>query len=302
METGTSSPPSQEPSSGMIGLLAWVEVNKKRLAIGGAAMIVLIAVVALVVQQQARREINASRALSDIRIPANPALPAQSGTAEALLKLADEYAGTKAAARALLISASVLYSEKRYDDAQKRYEKLLKDYPACPWVADANLGIAASLDAQGKSTDAISKFEEIRRRFATSPAAEEAKLSLARLYEGQRPEDAFRLYDEVTKNSPGTSLAAEAAFRKEELERKHPELAKLNQPIMPAPMPAPMQMSNIIRRTNLQAINLTNRPGGTGQPVQINLSPTPAPTPVPTPVPVPAPIPPTATPAPAPAK
>src|SRR5688572_21786697 len=100
METETSRPASQEPSTGMIGLLAWVEVNKRRLAIGGGVVIVLIAVGALVIQQQARREINASRALSDVRIPYNPALPAQSGTADALLKMADDYAGTKAAARA----------------------------------------------------------------------------------------------------------------------------------------------------------------------------------------------------------
>ena len=176
------------------------------------------------------------------------------------------------------------------------FEKLLKDYPASPWVADANFGIAATLDAQGKSADAINKFEEVRKRFANSPVAEEAKLGAARLYEPQKPEEAYKLYDDLTKTSPGTSLAAEAAFRKEELERKHPELAKLNQPIIPATpaMPAPVQLTNIIRRTNMPAINLTNRVGSTGQPVQINLNPTPVPPPVPAPSP--------ASPAPPPAK
>ena len=300
MEIETSQPTPQAPSSGMIGLLAWVEVNKKRLVIGGTVAIVLIAILSLVIQQQSRREINASKALSDIRIPFNPSQPAPAGTAEALLKLSDDYSGTKAAVRALLISASVLYGDKRYDEAQKRYEKLLKDYPASPWVADATLGIAASLDAQSKTNEAINKFDEIRKRYATSPAAEDAKLGLARLYEEQKPEDSFKLYDDLTKTSAGTSLAAEAAFRKEELERKHPELAKLNQPIMPTPtpMPAAVQMTNIIRRTNTPMITLTNRPGGTSQPVQINLNPTPVPAPGPTPTPVPPP----AAPAPAPAK
>jgi tetratricopeptide (TPR) repeat protein len=294
---------SQAPqeSAGLIGLLAWAEVNKKRLAIAAGAVIVLIAVVTIIFQQQARKEITASEALSEVRISYNPAQPAPPGTADALLKMANEHRGTKAAARALLIGASVLYSERNYEEAQKRYAKLFQDYPTSPWVPEAHLGIAASLNAQGKSADATVKFEEVRKRFANSPAAEEAKLSLGRLYEVQKPEESYKLYEDIARNNPGTSLAAEAEFRKEELVRQRPELARLKEPAVPANLPTAVPMTNrpaittnLVRRTNMQTITITNRPGATqSAPVQLTpipaLPPSPAPAPGATPPPAPAP-------------
>ena len=267
----------------MVSLMAWIEVNKKRLMIGGAVAIVLIVVASLFVQQQARKEITASEALSDIRVPYTPGAPAAPETANALLKMAQAHQGTRAAARALLISGSILFSERNYDEAQKRYNLLLQDYPGNPWAADATFGIAVSLEAQGKSAEALAKYEDVRKRFASSTVINDTKLAIARLYEASnKAEDAFKLYEEVATAGANTTLGTEAKFRQEELLRLRPELARLNAPITPlAPTITPMTNRTIVMSNPVSRVTNIIRPTNTGspsQPVQIKLSPpTPAP-------------------------
>lgn len=277
----------------MVSLMAWIEVNKTRLLIAGAVAIVLIAVVAIVVQQQARKEVAASEALSDIRVPYSPGATAAPDTANLLLKMSQAHQGTRAAARALLISGSILFSEKNYDEAQKRYSLLLQEYPGNPWVADATFGIAVSLEAQGKSAEALAKYEDVRKRFATSTVVNDSKLAIARLYEASnKAEDAFKLYEEVAAAGANTTLGTEAKFRQEELLRLRPELAKLNAPITP---PAPTVIPTPNRTIVTNTFHPTNT-GTPGQPVQIKLSsPPPAPASPEAAKPAPAPV----TPAPA---
>ena len=231
----------------MISLMAWIEVNKKRLMIGGAIALVVIAVVSIVVQQQARKEVTASEALSDIRVPYTAGAAADPETANALFKMAQAHKGTRAAARALLISGSILFSERNYDEAQKRYNLLLQEYPGNPWAADGTFGIAVSLEAQGKSAEALAKYEDVRKRFASSTVINDTKLAIARLYEASnKAEDAFKLYEEVATAGANTTLGTEAKFRQEELLRLRPELAKLNAPI-PPPAPTFTPMTNHVR-------------------------------------------------------
>jgi predicted negative regulator of RcsB-dependent stress response len=277
-----------------IAFQAWVEVNKKRLAIGVAVGAVVILAIALFLQQQAQKERVASRALSDVKVPWNPADKAP-GVPEALAKVADEYKGTKAAERALLTSAAFLFSDKKYSEAEARFTQFIRAYPDTPWAPEASMGIAASLDAQGKTAEAISKYEEIRRRFTTSPIIDDAKLSLARLYEAQKPEEAYKLYDELAKSGPGTRMAMDASMRQEDLLKARPELAKLKEAMAPPTMqnipPAALSaISNQMRMTTTGAV-MTPQPGGTSQPIQIKLTPSPAPAPAATPAPATAPPP-----------
>ena len=150
--------------------------------------------------------------LSDVKLPWNPAEKTP-GVFDALQKVAKDYEGTKAAERALLTSAGVLFTEKKYADAEAQFAQLTRAYPDTVWAAEATLGVASSLDAQGKTPEAISKYEEIRRRFASSAIIDDAKLALARLYEEQKPEDAYKLYDERAKSGPGTRLAITLRLR-----------------------------------------------------------------------------------------
>ena len=286
---------------GLVGFLAWVEVNKKRLMIGGGVAIVVIVAAVVFIQQQSQREYSASEALSNVRIPFNSGNPVPPGTAEALLKVATEHQGTRAAARALLLSASVLFGEAKsaaeYAEAEKRFGQVIQNYPDSEWVAQANRGVAASLVAQGKTAEATAKYEEIRRRFANSAIIDEVRIALARLYEPQKPEDAFNLYEEVLKNpqgNPNGPLVAEAGMHQEALIKQHPKLAALKQAAAAPPVTPPQNqqvkitpltnqvataVSNTATRvmTNVPQLTITNRPGATSQPIQIKLSPTPTP-------------------------
>jgi tetratricopeptide (TPR) repeat protein len=273
-------------SSGSVAFLAWVEVNKKRLLMGGVLLVLAILAISFIWLQRSHREQKASEALSDVRLPVNPASPIPAGAAEDLMKVATEYKGTKAAARALLTSAGVLFAQKKYAEAEARFAQVAQEYPESPWGPESLLGIAASLEAQGKKAEAIAKYEELTRRFAKAAVVEDGKLALARLYEAQKPEEAFKLYEELTKLGQGSAVAMEAAMRQDTLLKARPELAKLREqpPIAPQVTPAPPP---------IQLKPGSNAPGSS-PPVKIDLQPppaSPAPTPA-APVPAPAPAPP----------
>src|SRR5689334_382680 len=192
MESEATQQPVQPPG-GAIAVLAWLEVNRKAVIRVGVVALVAVMGIALFLQQQSQRERSASRAFSDIRVPLNPGAPVEAGTAEALAKMAADYRGTKAAARALLTSAGLLFSERKYAEAEARFAQVTREYPDTQWAPEALLGIASSLDAQGKTTEAIAKYEEIKRRYEKSPVIDDAKMSLARLYETQKPEEAYKM-------------------------------------------------------------------------------------------------------------
>src|SRR5437867_2211930 len=119
MESQTQAPPTQAQPSGVgIKIQAWLVVNKKLAAwMAGAVAVLVVALVAFF-QHQAGRETAASQAVSEVRIPYNPAHAPEPGAAEKLFQIANEYKGTKAAASALLLSGGLLYSEKDFAKAQ----------------------------------------------------------------------------------------------------------------------------------------------------------------------------------------
>jgi predicted negative regulator of RcsB-dependent stress response len=265
-------------SGGLIAFLAWVEENKQRLIIGGVAVVVAFFAIFLFFQYQAQKEVAASEALSNVRLPYGAGNATPPGTLEALAKVAADYPGSQAAARAMLISAGILFSEARsekdFAKAEQLFAQVAREYPESQWVAQANLGVAATLAAQGKTADATTKYEEVRRRFANSAIIEDAKLALARLYEKSKPEDAFKLYEELTKDNANNVLGMEAKVRQDLLLKARPELAKLREPVVPPPSATPpIQITPVTNRvmtavsnavtgvaTNLQSITLTNRP------------------------------------------
>jgi tetratricopeptide (TPR) repeat protein len=139
----------------------------------------------------------------------------------------------------------------------------LQEYPTSPWVAEATYGVAASLDAAGKTAEAITKYEEIRKRYANSAVADQTKLSLARLYEKSKPEEAYRLYEEIMKANPVqySGLGNEAGMHQEELVKQNPALAKLREPAVPPQMTPPPQtttITNLTRVTNMPLMLNTN--------------------------------------------
>jgi hypothetical protein len=279
----------------------------------------LIIAVSVFIQYQANKEVAASQALSEIRVPFNPATPAPPDTAQKLFEVATRHKGTKAAARALQMSGGLLFVDRDYARAQERFNALVQTYPESPWVPDANLGIAACLEAQGKTDDAIKKYEDIKKRHASATIIDDAKLALARLYEKSNPSESWRLYEELINADRQSGMSAVAGMHQEELVKRNPELASLRQP-PPAPVVPtnrPVQVTMMTNRPTLntnRTISFTNlvRPGatnagtGTGSPpIQIKINPpsapgaaptitAPAPAPTPPPAPAPAPAPPPA--------
>jgi tetratricopeptide (TPR) repeat protein len=279
------------PSHVGINIQAWFEVNKMRVLYASVAAVLLIVVVAVFIQYQANKEAGASKALSEVRVPFNPALPAPPDAAQKLLDVANQHKGTKAAARALLMSGGLLFVEKDYARAMERFNALVQNYPESPWVAEANLGIAASLEAQGKLDDAIKKYADIRNRHSTSTIVDDAKLALARLYEKSNPQESWRLYEELITADRQSGMSAEAGLRQEELVKRNPELASLRPPppapVTPTNRPAqitmmtnrpPLNTNRTITITNLVRPGATNLgTGGTARPIQLKITPPPAP-------------------------
>ena len=241
---------TQSRPDGFLHLVAWLDQNRKRVIIGVLAVLGVVLIAALVISFQSQKEERASKALSSVRAPFSPTQTNPVNTAESYLKVANDYSGTKAGSRALLLAATAQYADAKYAEALKAFDQFAREYPDSPWLPQALFGVASSLDAQGKAAEAMAKYEELRRRFPNEAVMDETKLALARLYEGQnRPADAYKLYDEIVKANPYSGLGSEAGLRQAELVEKHPELAKTNQPPVLSTTPT-ISLSNQVTRAN----------------------------------------------------
>ena len=236
---------SSEPtgSSTVFDFLAWLEVNKKRLAIGAVVATVVGFGIAAYRHHQNAKEMEASSALLQIKTPATARGSTNLPTATDYLRVSAQYSGTDAAERAALLGAGALYGSERYEEARQAFESFLKDYPSSPWVADAAFGKAVSLDALDKTNEAMAAYQDIITRHGDSPVVAQAQLGLARLQEALgKPDQALKIYQELTKVGAASAWAPEAASRKEQLLSKFPELAKtLTPPVVTnAPAVAPL--------------------------------------------------------------
>jgi predicted negative regulator of RcsB-dependent stress response len=316
MATGTTTPPATPaptPAFDWVHLLTWFMENRRRVLLWGGGGLAVVLLTLGVIAYENRKEARASEAVSDVSVPVSLARPPAPGTVEALLKLEREHPNTKAAARAALQAAGLLFLEGRYDQAQELFARFEKTYPESPWLPQAMLGNAATLEVRGRTAEAVAEYEKLRKRYPNDAVADEVKLGLARLYEKQgRVEEAFNLYQEVIRANSFNGLGAEAGLRNEDLLQKYPQLAKTNvPPVLPATT-APtnlqarattatnrtqtIQLTNLIRRTNVVTPTVTPTPGAsnpTGTPAPLLIRPTGTTPPTPPPsAPAPAPKPP----------
>src|SRR3954470_22419728 len=254
MEANTAETPA------FIRFLAWFEVNRKRVLVGTVIVLVVGLAIGLFIYGQSQKESLASDALSEVKVPTGAG--AVTGNADAYKKIAQEYKGTQAAGRALLLAGTTLYTQGHFDEGQKFFEQFAREYPASPFVPEALYGVAASLDAQKKTSEAIGKYEELRRRYAKASVIDQTKLALGRLYEeDNKPAQALDLYDELVKGNQYSGIASEAGLRMEDLLTQHPELKKTNAPMMSAALPTPGRPNtNLMIRsaTNRQSITVSN--------------------------------------------
>ncbi|MEO5804184.1 MAG: tetratricopeptide repeat protein [Verrucomicrobiota bacterium] len=226
--------------------MAWLHFNRKRVAIGAAIVAVMLIGVAIFIWKKNQNELDANDALFAL-----PSLVGASGRtnevrSEDFAKVAHEYPKTRAAERAELLAAGILFTDGKYVEAQREFSKFMDERESSPLRAQAAIGVAASLEAQGKINEAVPKYQELIAKYSGENIISPAKLTLARLLETQnKSEDALKLYDDLARSqNPYDPWAAEAKERREQLFQKLPNLK--NKPAIPASAPAkvPILMTN----------------------------------------------------------
>jgi TolA-binding protein len=229
-------------------LLAWLEVNKKKVAIVALVAVVIGFAMSTIRYFKQQKEEAASGALLALKVVLTPPTNMPPPQASALLKVAQDYAGTSAAERARILAATALFTEGRYPDAEKEFSQFVKDHPESPWVAEAAYGVGASQEAQNKTNEAQASYQNVATAYANSSLADDAKVALARIYESQKkPDQALRIYNELLAPKPGAQpgeMRNAAAFQKKEaLLRVHPELST-NTTARPLPALTPTLSTN----------------------------------------------------------
>ncbi len=216
--------------------LEWLYVNRMRVGVTSVVVGLVFAATALFTWKKTQDEVKANAEL--FALPSLVGANAKSAPArvEDYQKIGRDFPDTRAAERADLLAAGILFTDGKYAESQKAFAKFLEHRELSPLQAQAAIGVAASLEAQGKTSEAITKYQELISKYPGQNIVPPAKLTLARLYEGQnKPEEALKLYADLTRTpNPYDPWSAEAGERRELLLQKFPNLKPVA-PVMPAP-------------------------------------------------------------------
>lgn len=233
-------------------LWAWGDAHKKQLLLGLLAVIIVGVGIAFWFAHQTQAQTDANDALSTlVAHTVSPTAPAP--TPNAFLKVTTDYPNSDAGQRALLLGASDLYAQGKYDEARGEFQRFLQQYSDSRFVGEAALGVAACMDAQSMTNDAIAAYRNVADHYQQDwNVAPDAKLALARLFLGQgNLADAKGQLQDILRDYPG-QVSAEASRRLQELIMAHPELMP---PTAPPPQAAPNPAAN-----RPPVIISTNRP------------------------------------------
>jgi predicted negative regulator of RcsB-dependent stress response len=233
--------------------LAWLEVNKKRVIVAAAVIAVVASAVAIYRWHHAERELQANTALLKAQRAAERNGAGQGPSAEPFLRVANDFRGTSAAGRALLLAAEALYTEGKYAEATQQFESFLRESSGSSFAPTAAFGVAACLDAQGKANEAVAAYQGVITGYPGSAAANQAKLALGGLHESRKElAQAVKLYGELSAPGQQSAWGIEAGMRRENLLRQHPELAPTNPPVL-TPLPTS------VGSTGLLSASLSNK-------------------------------------------
>jgi tetratricopeptide (TPR) repeat protein len=238
-------------STRTLEFLAWLEVNKKGLAIGLAMVVVIGSAIATVQWMGREKQRQASIALLELQLRNTTDSSSQEASASDYQALASEHAGTHAAARAQLLAAELLFRDGNFEEARQAFERagtLLQDDAL---KAGATYGVAASLDSLGRSDEAQQIYQQVTVQHAAAAVAGQARLALAGLFEEKGDlAQALRSYSELT-NVIGSPWGDQARDRHKELLLRHPELAPPGES-SPEPVAADAEIS-VVPSTNAPA-------------------------------------------------
>ena len=253
MQSGSSE------STSFYEFLAWLEVNKKRVIIGIATVCALFVVVYVYLYFREQTELAASRALMALRPAAGASEAARDLSPTDLLKVTEAYPSTSAGERALLLAAGSLFGEGKYAEAQTQFERFQRDQSGSLLNPIAALGVASCLDALDKVDAAMAAYQTVANQYPDDPAAMRARLGMAALHEVKRqPEQALKIYEELSKQAGAGTAVMEALHLKERLLRQFPQLALTNTPTTAPTTPI---------KATANAVPATNPAGNTPNPV-----------------------------------
>ena len=201
-------------------LWPWIEANTKRLIYVAVIIVATGILIAFYFWHQNQNEIAAGQALTEL-VTSAPLDSDAGQLADAYLKIAANFPGTRAGGRAVMQAAAALFEAGKYPEAQAQFKKYLETHPGDVFCAQAALGVAASLDAQGKTDLAAGAYQRVISGFSDMNAVNVAKFALAQIDERQgKLADAENLYEDIARSSPNGSSGSEAALRAMELKTK----------------------------------------------------------------------------------
>ena len=174
-----------------IDFLAWLEVNKKRLAQVGALVLVVGFGVWTYRTMAAQKETAASAELLRLQMSTSLADQPTSPPSSAYTDIVQKHPGSRASERALLLAGEAAFTEQKFPEAQGLFDRFLKEYPESSLIASAAYGVAASLESQNKSAEAMTAYQDVVTRHSGSSVVVQAKLSLARLNEAGNKADEY---------------------------------------------------------------------------------------------------------------
>lgn len=239
--------------------MVWLHLNRQRVLIAVALVLAIIVGVALYNWKKNNDEAQANAAL--FALPSLIGVTGKSATprAEDFQKVASDYPSSKAAERAELLAAGIMFTDGKYTDAQRQFSKFLEKYDGSDLQSQAAIGVAASLEAQGKIPEAVAKYQELIAKYPTENIISPAKLTLARLMETQnKPGEALKLYEDLARSkNQYDPFAGEARERRELLLEKNPSLktkpsvsaaniASTNLPFAETPIATPPQKPSLL--------------------------------------------------------
>lgn len=260
-------------------LLAWLELNKKKVATVAVALVVVGFAIAVMRYTREQKELRASGDLLALKPMLTPPTNTPPVQASALLKVAQEHGGTAAAERAQFLAATALYTEGKYAEAENAFKAFLNDFAESDWRAAASYGIATAQEAQ-KKPDAEASYQKVVASYGKSAVADDANLALARIAEQKnQPAEALRIYNQILAPKPGAQPGQEApnaraSERKEALLRAHPELntnttpTSATAPMLPTSLPGPGGTNATLQipSTPQNTAPTLNLPGTSGAP------------------------------------
>lgn len=226
-------------------------MNKRRLIMGGVAIVAGWVVIYTVTYFKGQQEVAAEEAMSAVfKAPlGNPvrSLPEPAG----LLAVAERHASAPAGQRALLLAAGALFQQGKFAEAKEKFQKFSSQYADSKLLPIAAYGVAACEDAANNLDAALTAYQAVEQKYPKDPVATQAKLAIGVIQEAKnKPEEALKMYDQLAKMESRSLWSSEAFSRRDLLLAKFPHL------IPPPPVTAAGTNSPVMVGTNAALMNM----------------------------------------------